>query len=449
MTPTVTFTFTATSTPTVTNTPTPSVQLLKTSSKTIAYAGDTVGYTLTLKISGSAATAVQVTDTLPSQVLFTGFGAPSPSVPGQTMGASGAVLTWNFPYLTPGTYLLPYSVKVNSGLLGLALVNTAQGSFTGGTSQPVTASVVVPGPIQVDISVYNETGEVVKIILDQTFAQLVGSFQLSAASITAVNGVVSIYIGGILVGSWNGTSQNGTPVTNGIYYIKVDNIDPFGTVTTLTQQVTVSRSISTLTVAVYNEAGEIVKHLATQVAAALNASIQTIQLSVGVIQPGNSTRSGLPGSTLIQVDIPGGGMTVAWNGTNDQGGIVTNGQYFVEAHWMNGQGGLDQTITAEVGVLNSGRGMVEGQVFAQPNLLAGGQTTTLIRVNSPLAMTLTAHFYSIAGESVGTAQGLPGTNQVPWDAAGLASGCYLAVVEFHGADGGILARQTTHLVVRR
>ena len=114
-----------------------------------------------------------------------------------------------------------------------------------------------------------------------------------------------------------------------------------------------------------------------------------------------------------------------------------------------GQGGLDRTITKEVGVINSGRGTVEGHVFAQPNLLAGGQTATLIRVNSPLALTLTARFYSIAGEAVGTAQGLPGTNQVSWDAAGLASGFYLALVELHDANGGILVRQTTHLVVRR
>jgi hypothetical protein len=47
---------------------------------------------------------------------------------------------------------------------------------------------------------------------------------------------------------------------------------------------------------------------------------------------------------------------------------------------------------------------------------------------------------------VGTAQGLTGTNQVSWSAAGLASGYYLAVVELHDSRG-ILERQTVGLIV--
>ncbi len=115
-TPTLTSTFTATFTPTAsptnTDTPTPGIQLLKAASETSASMGSTVFYTLTLKVFGSTATAVQVNDTLPSQVVFTGFGAPLPSVPGQAMSALGPVLTWNFPSLNPGTYQLPYSVQV-------------------------------------------------------------------------------------------------------------------------------------------------------------------------------------------------------------------------------------------------------------------------------------------------------------------------------------------------
>ncbi len=422
---------------------------MKAASATTASMGATVQYTLTLKVLGSAAMAVQVNDTLPSQVVFTGFGPPSPSVPGQTMSANGPLLTWSFPLLSPGTYLLPYSVQVNSGLTGTTLVNTAQGSFLGGTSQAVTASVLVPAPIHLTISVYNEAGELVKEIYAQNFSQPVSLFQLSATSITSANGVVSVYVGGVLVATWDGTSADGTPVTNGSYFIKADNIDPLGSVTTVTQEVTVSRSLSTITVAVYNEAGEIVKHLYAQVASSAGEPLQSMSLSAPVIQPGDPAAAGAPSSTTIRMDIPGGGVTLVWDGTNDAGSFVTNGQYFVEAHWVNGQAGGDQTVTQVVSVLNSGLGMIRGQVYAQPNLLTGGQTATLLRVDSPTGLTLKADIYALSGERVGEALGLPGTNQVSWDAGGLASGFYLAVVELRDSGGGMMGRQTTHFVVRR
>ena len=97
-------------------------------------------------------------------------------------------------------------------------------------------------------------------------------------------------------------------------------------------------------------------------------------------------------------------------------------------------------------VLNSGRGL--GQVFAQPNLLSGSQTATLLKVNSTASLTLTAHFYTVSGELVGTAQGSTGANQVAWDFSGVASGFYLAVVELRDS-GGMVTRQITHLVLRR
>ena len=342
-TPTITSTFTVTFTPTAsptnTDTLTPSVQLMKSASATTASMSATIQYTLTLKVLGSAATAVQVNDTLPSQVIFTGFGSPSPSMPGQTMSANGPILTWSFPLLSPGTYLLPYSVQVNSGLMGTTLVNTAQGSFISGISLPVTASVLVPAPIQLKIGVYNEAGELIKEIYAQNSSQPVSLFQLSTTSITSANGVVSVYVGGVLVATWDGTSADGTPVLNGSYFIKVDNINPLGSVTTVTQEVTVSRSLSTITVAVYNEAGEIVKHLYAQVTASVGEPLQYLSLSAPVIQPGDPAAAGTPSSTTIRVEIPGGGVTLVWNGTNDSGSFVTNGQYFVEAHWVNGQGG--------------------------------------------------------------------------------------------------------------
>ncbi len=311
----------------------------------------------------------------------------------------------------------------------------------------MTASVLVPAPIQVKINIYNEAGELVKVLLAQNFSQPVSAFQLSATSITSANGVVWVYVAGVLVATWDGTSADGTPVTNGTYFIKADNIDPLGVVTTITQEVTVSRALSTITVSVYNEAGEVVKHLYVNVAAAVDVPIQSLQLSAGIIQPGDATAAGAPTATTIRVDIPGDAITLVWDGTNDAGSVVTNGQYFVEAHWVNGQGTGNQTITQQVSVLNSARGMLPGQIYAEPNLLSAGQTATVLRINAAPGLTLKARFYDVAGELASTAQGSTGSNQVSWDSAGMARGLYLAVVELYGPNG-FVGRQVTHIVVK-
>jgi flagellar hook assembly protein FlgD len=328
------------------------------------------------------------------------------------------------------------------------LLNNAQAVYPGGPPQSVTAPVTVVFPINVQVSVYNSAGELVKTLLIQSFAQVLQTFQLSSLTLTGQTNSIGVSLMGNLATSWDGTSQNGTPVTNGQYFIKVQSTDSMGVVTSVTQTVTVNRSLSMVSVAVYNEAGEVVKHLYQALVPVGDNTIQSVSLSSSVISPGGPSASpGAPAQTNILVAMSSGGMTIVWDGTGDAGNVVTNGQYFVEAHWVNESGG-DQTITQKVSVLNSGRGMVQGQVFAQPNLLAGGQTTTLLKVNSASSLTLTARFYTVSGELVGTAQGLEGTNQVAWNAMGVASGFYLAVVELQDSEG-MVARQIIHLVVRR
>jgi uncharacterized repeat protein (TIGR01451 family) len=416
-------------------------------SETTAHAGDTIIYRILLTVSGSTASNVQVTDTLPAQVDFVALGQPSPAVAGETMRESGSVATWAFPSLSPGVYQLPYTVTIPTTLTEqTVLLNNAQVAYLGGQPQSITAPVTVVFPINVQVAVYNSAGELVKTLLNQNFAQAIQSFQVSSALLTDQISSIAVSILGAPAASWNGTSQNGTLVSNGQYYINVQSTNSLGAVTTVTKTVTVSRSLSTLSVAVYNEAGEVVKHLYQALVPTGSNTIQSLVLSSKVISPGGPANStGTVTQTTIQVAMSSGGVTVVWDGSNDAGSIVTNGQYFVEANWVND--GVVQTIIQNVTVLNSGGGLAQGQVIAQPNLLVGGQTTTLLKVNSTLRLTLTARFYAISGELVGTAQGLPGTNQVSWDAAGVASGFYLAVVELHDSEG-MIGRQIIHLIVR-
>src|SRR5579871_6195069 len=157
LTPTWTFTWTATATLTPTATPTPFVSLSKTASQTTAGSGTPLGYTLHIHIGQGTALGAVVTDNLPVDETFTGFGA---NPPGVTSSQNGNLLQWNFPSpLAAGDYALTYQAKVNDFLpAGEVLLNQAQ--LTASGLGPVTASanVVVTGAYTVTVGVYNESG---------------------------------------------------------------------------------------------------------------------------------------------------------------------------------------------------------------------------------------------------------------------------------------------------
>ena len=75
-----------------------------------------------------------------------------------------------------------------------------------------------------------------------------------------------------------------------------------------------------------------------------------------------------------------------------------------------------------------------GPVVAFPNILEGGQTTVTFEVSEPGA-TLDATIWNVAGERVAQVQGAPGSSRCSWNAAGMASGLYIARVKVTEADG--------------
>ena len=402
-------------------------------------------YRIQLSVTGSSASGVQVTDTLPAQENFVGFGQPSPSVADATMGQNGSVLSWTFPLLGPGVYQLPYTVTVSPALVEqTVLVNNAQARAGDGPPQAATAPVTVVFPISVQVAVYNSTGELVKTLLIQNFEQVISSFQVSSSSLTNQISSTAVTILGIPIAAWDGTAQNGNLVTNGQYFLKVQSTDSTGVVTSVTQTVNVSRSLSTLTVAVYNEAGELVKHLSQTVVAGGTDTIQSLNLSSNTVIAGGSYSSSTS-SVTIAVALSNGGTTVVWDGTSDQGAVLTDGQYFVEASWLNSQG--KQVVAQQVWIRDSQKGMMTGQLVVAPNILTGGQTRAVFKVVSAQGITLKVRVYDVAGELVGTVQGANGTGEADWNAGGRASGLYIAVVEIYGSEG-FLARQTAHLVIQ-
>ncbi len=176
-------------------------------------------------------------------------------------------MTWNLPSpLLAGTYQLTYQVQVNNLVPGgSTITNTAQLTYPGGAPVTASASVLVVGQYTVKIGVYNSAGELVDTILTEQLSQPIENFTLqSSNAITRLNGpnnAVTVYFNNVPLGSWNGTTTSGSLASNGIYYVKVDSISNLGVDVSTTQQVTVNRTLYQSTILIYNEAGEVVKHL--------------------------------------------------------------------------------------------------------------------------------------------------------------------------------------------
>ena len=406
---------------------------------------DGLTYTLNVTVTGNSINGAVITDTLPTNVTYAGPGVNVPIyLPAPVYNPSLSQLTWNLPPLAPGTYQLSYVTKVNDLVPGgTNIINGAQLTYSGITlSSAVTVMVI--GQYTVNVGVFNEAGELVRTIKVELLSQPIDSISLSGTVITTLNGAnnaVDIYYKGTLIGSWNGMNASGDPSPNGIYHVKVDSVNPTGVVSSVTQQVMVSRSLYKATVLIYNESGEVVKHLYAFVDDPGKAAVMGVQLSTTVIKPSNNPIGGTPNQLGV---ILSNGTTIIWDGRSDAGTFVQTGQYFVEVHSVDGKGGTT-TVTEQVSVQAAD---VPNLVLAQPNILDAkkgvlGTTFTAATTN----LTLRVYIYTVAGERVATLDGLAGQSNVYWNVSGLASGIYIAVVDAKDPGGNLVAHQTVKVLI--
>jgi flagellar hook assembly protein FlgD len=151
-------------------------------------------------------------------------------------------------------------------------------------------------------------------------------------------------------------------VANGTYYLKVDSVDPYGSVTSVTKPVNVNREISKVTVKIYNGAGELVRTLYAETTAPKD-KVTNMTLSTSVIRPGGDGQDGVPSTVGIVLST---GTAAIWDGRADNGSYVADGTYYVDATMENAGSGTT-TITRTLSVLGS-KGST-GNAVVRPNLL--------------------------------------------------------------------------------
>jgi hypothetical protein len=330
--------------------------------------------------------------------------------------------------------------------------NTLTSTFTP-TITPTFTWTSTPTPVgafTVRVNVYNSAGEVVKTIEVVHFAKPVNSLDLPSGNVittlTGSGSTVELYFEGVLIGSWDGSNNSGNPVSNGAYEVKVDNIDPSGVVTSVSQQVVVNRDLTQAEVNIFNSAGEIVKKLYQTVSNSSGSEMTNVNLSSNVLNPGVSKFSGETGIVQILVMTSGSPITLEWDGTSDSGKIVTPGVYVIEVHWNNGQGSL-LDITRDI-LVASDTG--SGAVVARPNELIsnkGTMTTTFDGTAVANAASLKVEIHTLTGQLIAVVSNSPGTVTAPWNASGAASGIYIAVVSVLDAQGNTIHQQRLKVLV--
>jgi len=410
-------------------------------SKDITHSGDVIQYFITLEISYNPAHNVTVTDVLPTGVTYAG---PLVGYPAGT--ESGGVITWTFDTLAPGTYTLGYGVRVNDFLANGTVLTNEAGITHSRLPVPITASAsaTVVGDYTVRVGVYNSAGELVREILVSDFSQPVDSVDIMTDSVIDSYGdIVTFYYKGVPFGSWDGTTTGGTPVVNGEYTVKIDNIDDYGMVSSVTDDVTVNRPTSLVQITIYNSAGEAVRHLTAETSGprdlvtSVTLSTTTIQPSYGPPKPGSVPEVGI---------VLSDGTTKTWDGRNDDGAIVTTGQYFVEVKCEDGKGG-ETVVTREISVMADSTD--SGEVVAGPNPVLEGEAGTKFMVRGGSSNTLRASIYNVAGELVRKVEGASGAGEVWWGTEGVASGLYIAVVEVIRPGRGVIDRKIKKVMVMR
>ena len=411
----------------------------------MARTGDVITYTITLNVTFGPANAVVVTDVLPASLSLMSFG-PIPAGGTSSWNSLSKTMTFSFDSLAAGTYQVTYQAKVDNFVSeGTILRNNAQVAYAGLPAPKRTSvDVNMAKTYMVHVGVYNEAGELIKEIWVQELSSEILNFSLlTTPTIVSLHRQVYLEYDGQQIATWDGTNQAGDPVSNGKYYIKVDNVDSLGVVTSVSQTVTVNRSIAKVQVDIFNEAGEIVRHLYSYMDDPTSNPLSDVKLSSSVIQP--SDTSGPDGTVSI---ISSNGLTLVWDGRSDTGSIVSNGQYQIEIHATDGKGG-EVVVSKGVLVESGNTSPITGNVFAKPSILEKGNTTTTIAVNSNIPLTLTAKLYDLAGELLRTYRGDSGAKNVPVNVSGLSSGMYFVVVDLTNNQGGLVGHQVTQIVVRK
>jgi hypothetical protein len=286
-----------------------------------------------------------------------------------------------------------------------------------------------PMPYQMTVAAYNSAGELVRLIY-----QGAASAQPVALQLHGGNGQpVSLDLPGPLAdGStsllWSGDNASGQSLSSGTYIIKVQTLDPFGDVQTLQGTVQMLAVGAPAQLALYNSAGELVRHWDLQ-------ALGFDAVDLGHASASEVELKGLQGAVLA----------LPFDGLNDAGQPLAGGTYSLILR-QNGAG-KPPTIVRSITIIPSAGSDPLADLAPEQNPVPPGQERLILRYTPMAGVSLQGALYNLAGERVALADASQaGRLSVPL--GGAASGVYFLSVEASGS-GTRSQRRTLKIAVTR
>jgi flagellar hook assembly protein FlgD len=228
---------------------------------------------------------------------------------------------------------------------------------------------------------------------------------------------------------WMGDSAIGSPVSGGVYTIKIDTKDVFGKTSSYSLSVNVIEAAPANEINIYNSAGELVYHQALTQAAQV---MTDLDLKENSFAPAFDSNGVALSKITGQLRSGTGAVTPwSWDGRTSSGLVAQPGVYSIQlVSQLPGQG--SKPVLRQIQVL----GAVDLEDAAPKVLLTppGSKFLTLY-FKSTGVVAGQASLYNMAGELVGQVPVDRYSGKVEFETGRLAAGVYLAEFEYVSPSG--------------
>lgn len=237
---------------------------------------------------------------------------------------------------------------------------------------------------------------------------------------------------------WAANNAQSQDIEQGSYYIKIEQTDTYGHVTAYIKEVTVVRVEKSITLNIYNSAGELVRTIKKDNAGTLNNKVELGSPETIIIDQFGSPVNIKYGANLLEY--------VTWDGRDSEGKVVQNGTYELQLV-MKMEDGLTVESAQTVILLREARKYLDSLII-QPNPYVEntgpGYITFRWNFIGGVSETGTAliRVYNVAGELVFRKIGDLANNTagITWDlkkdgGTHLARGFYISVLECINTTG--------------
>ncbi len=328
------------------------------------------------------------------------------------------------------------------------------------TSTPTITPTRPPFPYTIKIGVYNEAGELVKVIAQDVCNKLMQDVSLyvgtDSKNIVGPGQALELKFPGLGTPStlgngstswfWQADNSALQTVSPGKYYIQIEQTDTYDHTTVLIKDINVITMDHYLEMSIFNSAGETVRiiRIDNPVVDKLSVKLYNDNPVLGFDKV----------ASPIAIQYGKGPDYLYWDGKNSQGIRVGNGTYELQ-FILKDSSGRTSVDSRTIIVLNETAVSTLGEIKVMPNPYKGPEVSKVdhIIIGWTYVGTgwVTVYIYNINGEQVKKFKAKLEDGMVAWDVKAsngdtIGAGYYIAVIESKNSEGR-LERKTQKFAI--